>query len=229
MNYKIYKLLDEEQVSYIRQLISPHDYWEDGLVSLKTNKTQDHGGHEIKKSEQLLLGDAQQISSKIVYDALDANSEFKNFCLPTETSSVLFTRTHSGGYYKPHFDKPSLGEYSNTLFLSDPSEYDGGELTLWLNDKEETFKLEPGMVVSYHCGTPHQVKEVTGGTREVAVFWTRSQIKNDRLRFIMKDLLKCMNLIEDMPPFTALKEALNHPQFLLQQSIYNLERYIEEE
>ena len=229
MNYKIYKLLDEEQVSYIRQLISPQDYWDDGLVSLKINKTEYQDAHEVKKSEQLLRGDAQQISSKIVYDALDVNADFKNFCLPTETSGVLFTRTHSGGYYKPHFDQPSLGDYSNTLFLSDPSEYDGGELTLWLNDKEETFKLEPGMVVSYHCGTPHQVKEVTGGTREVAVFWTRSRIKNDRLRLIMKDLFKCMNLIEDMPPFSSLEEALDHPQFLLQQSIYNLERYIEEE
>ena len=229
MNYKIYKLLDEEQVSHIRQLISPRDYWEDGLVSLKSNQYQNTEGHEIKKSEQLLHGDASKICSKLVYDALDINSEFKNFCLPTETSAVLFTRTHVGGYYKPHFDQPSLGEYSNTLFLSDPSEYDGGELTLWLNDKEETFKLEPGMVVSYHCGTPHHVKEVTGGTREVAVFWSRSRIKNDRLRLIMKDLLKCMNRIENMPSFSSLEEALDHPQFLLQQSIYNLERYIEEE
>lgn len=206
MNYKIYKLLDEDQVSYIRQLISPKDYWQDGTVSLKTDVKQKYEPHEIKKSEQLLLGNAQKISSQIVYDALDVNSEFKNFCLAYETSSVLFSRTNSGGYYKPHFDKPSLGEYSNTLFLSDPSEYDGGELTLWLNDKEETFKLEPGMCIAYHCGTPHQVKEVTSGSREVAVFWSRSKIKNDRLRSIMKDLLKCMNLIEDMPPFTALEE-----------------------
>lgn len=227
MNYKIYKLLDEEQVSHIRQLIAPKDYWTDGLLSLKTQRPD---AHEIKKNQQLLGStDAYNISSQIVYDALDRNKEFMDFCLATETSNVIFSRTPTGGYYRPHFDKVSLGHYSTTLFLSDPSEYDGGELTLWLNDKEETFKLEPGMAIAYHAGTAHHVKEVTNGVRDVAIFWTRSEIKNDRLRMMMKDMLKCMNILGDCPSLSSLEEAHNNPQFLLQQSIYNFKRYLAEE
>ena len=220
----ITQLLNEERVARVRSWLDSTDYWSDGINSMIENNPGD--GEVYKANLELDRGhEGHAQPSQIIYRALDRSTDFYNLCLPIKTSNVIFSRTSEGGFYKPHFDDYKLGQYSNTVFLSDPSEYDGGELTLWLNGKEERFKLKPGMMITYTSGVSHQVEKVTRGTREVAVFWTQSEIKDDRLRNILGDLYRCHNLLGSVPVLDSVKETQNDPRFLLSQVIHNIRRY----
>jgi PKHD-type hydroxylase len=220
----ITQLLNEERVARVRSWLDSTDYWSDGIHSLMENNPGD--GEVYKANLELDRGHEGHVQpSQIIYRALDRSTDFYNLCLPVKTSNIIFSRTSEGGFYKPHFDDYKLGQYSNTVFLSDPSEYDGGELTLWLNGKEERFKLKPGMMITYTSGVSHQVEKVTRGTREVAVFWTESEIKDDRLRNIIGDLYRCHNLLGSVPVLDSVKETQNDPRFLLSQIIHNIMRY----
>ena len=224
MSYMITQLLNEERVARVRSWLDSTDYWSDGTNSLTQKNTDE--GRAYKVNLELDKGhEGYTQPSNIIYRALDRSKDFHNLCLPFKTTSIIFSRTSEGGFYKPHFDDPKLGQYSNTLFLSDPSEYDGGELTLWLNGKEERFKLKPGMMITYTCGVSHQVEKVTRGTREVAVFWTESEFKDDRLRNIVGDRHRCHNLLGSVPVIDSVKETQNDPMFLLSQVIDNIKRY----
>ena len=61
---------------------------------------------------------------------------------------------------------------STSTLISESSDFEGGELILFDdNDNEIDPKLEVGETVIFNSITPHQVKPVTKGTREVLVAW----------------------------------------------------------
>ena len=65
---------------------------------------------------------------------------------------------------------------SLTIFLSNPSDYDGGELVLELPFGERAIKLPAGSGVLYSTTALHRVTEVTRGERLAVVTWVRSYI-----------------------------------------------------
>jgi PKHD-type hydroxylase len=75
-----------------------------------------------------------------------------------------------------------------TVFLSDPADYDGGDLVIEGTGGEQSFKLEAGHAVTYPSNTLHYVAEVTRGTREVAVTWAQSLVRGPEQREILFDL-----------------------------------------
>ena len=220
MRYITTQLLTEDEVSQIRSWVGASKNWMSGTNSQRIANAERKNNIELHPSAE-----SHRRSVALINDALSRNTDFGDFVIPLKTSYITISRTRVGGFYKPHFDNHSLGDFSNTLFLSDPSEYDGGELTLWLNGKEERFKLKPGMMITYTCGVSHQVEKVTRGTREVAVFWTESEFKDDRLRNIVGDLHRCHNLLGSVPVIDSVKETQNDPMFLLSQVIDNIKRY----
>jgi len=100
--------------------------------------------------------------------------EWNEWILPKNASGMMYSYMTEGCYYRPHIDAPENGNFSSTLFLENPNNYDGGELELLVDDELLTFKLEPGYCVTYETGIPHQVKTVTKGTRKCCVWWVRS-------------------------------------------------------
>ena len=222
MSYIISQLLTEEQVSEMRSILSSSEKWIDGRSSLN-NASPDT---DIKKNLELSQQtDCYQQASSILYGALDRCQGFMDYTIGDQSGPVIFSRTSTGGYYKPHFDMPSIGDFSSTIFLSDPDEYEGGELVLMDGNRPKKFKLAAGSMITYNCGVSHQVTEVTNGTREVAVFWTQSKFKNSRQRDIYSDLQKALR---HLPPTNSIKsvgESQKDPSFLVKQAMYNLERY----
>tara|TARA_B100002019_G_scaffold163513_1_gene141066 strand:- start:297 stop:968 length:672 start_codon:yes stop_codon:yes gene_type:complete len=219
MSYIISELLTEDQVSEMRSALDSSDRWIDGRVSI------DNPNVDIKQNFELhqeTVG--YQQASSILYSALDKCQEFMDYTIGDESGPILFSRTFQGGYYKTHFDLPYLGDFSNTIFLSDPDEYSGGELVLMDDNRPQKLKLKAGSMVTYPCGTPHQVNEVTGGTREVAVFWTHSKFKNSRQREIYSDLRKSLRYLPHTIP-NSVEESQKNPTFLVKQAMFNLERY----
>ena len=55
---------------------------------------------------------------------------------------------------------------SFSLLLSDPSEYEGGDLQIWINNKDYiTIPKEPGSITFFPSFLPHRVTPITKGIR----------------------------------------------------------------
>lgn len=213
-NYYVRKVLNEEQVGLIQDLLKhaeEKNLWYDGLGS-------GGGSSAIKSNKELSDVQMSQTINKCIMENLDSDRKFLNFTLASTTSLNIVSKTESGNYYNPHFDDWVNGDYSTTVFLSAPESYEGGELCLLLgNDEEKMFKLEPGWAVTYPTGTLHRVNTVTSGTRYVSVFWTKSKIKDSFVRNICYQLDTLIENLQKNPEsiyYTDCNSALKDPLFV---------------
>src|SRR4029079_15105219 len=79
-------------------------------------------------------------------------------------------------------------DMSMTLFLSEPTDYDGGELVIYFPTGERSIKLSAGSASLYPTSAFHEVKTVTRGQRQVCVTWIRSLVRDPAAREILFDL-----------------------------------------
>lgn len=175
MEYKITKFFNDKDIKFINDSLI-NAVWKDGI-----NTTSSVGVNKMEKNKKNFQ---TTINSNFLFDIIDTNNDFLDFTLPKYSEYPIISKTPTGGYYKPHFDYCELGHFSTTIFLNNPSNYDGGELCLYHNNSEQKFKLDPGYGIIYETGTPHRVNTVTRGERLVCIFWTISKIP------VMKDLCK---------------------------------------
>jgi PKHD-type hydroxylase len=94
--------------------------------------------------------------------------------------------------YGTHVDNAIMGgmrtDVSLTLFLSDPADYEGGELVIESTAGEQDIKLPPGSGVVYSTTALHRVAPVQRGQRLAAVTWVRSLVRDPAAREILFDL-----------------------------------------
>jgi PKHD-type hydroxylase len=128
----------------------------------------------------------------LVLDALFDNELFSAAAQPKEVMPPLFSRYTEGKAYGLHMDNATISDYradmSLTLFLSEPADYDGGELVIYFPTGERSIKLAAGSAVLYPTSAFHEVKEVTRGQRQVCVTWIRSFVRDPAAREILFDL-----------------------------------------
>ena len=105
------------------------------------------------------------------------NNLFFNFDL-TMIENLQFTYYNSEekGCYKSHVDPlnwnlPHNRKLSIVVQLSDPNDYEGGEINLYYSNKPITIKKEKGYVVSFPSYVLHEVTPVTKGERYSLVIW----------------------------------------------------------
>ena len=79
-------------------------------------------------------------------------------------------------------------DLSVTLFLSEPDEYDGGELVIEDRVGQQEVKLSAGDLVLYPSTSLHLVREVTHGERIASFFWLQSMIRDNVARALLFDL-----------------------------------------
>ena len=82
---------------------------------------------------------------------------------------------------------------SCTVVLSDPHEYDGGELTVSDTYGTRGVKLPAGHAVLYPGTSLHQVTPVTRGARVACFLWVQSMVRSDEQRRLLFDM--DMNLL----------------------------------
>jgi PKHD-type hydroxylase len=138
--------------------------WIDGST------THSHNNKEIKNN----LITEESIPNNLIWKHIDKNDSFIKFTQSHTSSKARVTKTPIGGYYHPHVDKLTLGNFSTTIFLNSPDQYDGGELILFIDGKEVQFKLDMGWGITYETGIGHRVNTVSRGERNVAIFWSHS-------------------------------------------------------
>ena len=159
---------------------------------VKNNEQLDHEGEEARSIRDMVLR------------GLDRSPTFFSAALPKKVFPPRVNRY--GGdtnYYGNHIDgsvryMPGSGQrlrtdVSCTVFLSDPEDYDGGELTIADTYGEQSVKLPAGHAVLYPGTSLHQVKPVTRGQRIACFFWVESLVRSDEQRRMLYEL--DMNLL----------------------------------
>ena len=118
------------------------------------------------------------IFDKISKAIVSLNNSFYNYDL-THIEDLQFSEYDSSyqGMYRNHtddgFDSATTRKLSFTIQLSDPDEYEGGDLLLYrfkLDDPVAAQK-EKGLLVAFPSFTIHEVTPVTKGTRYSLVGW----------------------------------------------------------
>ena len=148
----------------------------------------------VKNNEQLGAGPALEAAQQKIVAALKANNVFSSAVMPRRFAPALFARYGPGMEFGTHMDNPLMGpdhmraDVSVTIFLSEPDEYDGGELVMETSGGEAAYKLAAGSAIAYPTTVLHRVEPVTRGLREVAVTWAQSLVRSAEQREIIFDL-----------------------------------------
>ncbi len=189
-------VLDRETVVGMRTALD-NAPWTDG------RETVGPQGAEVKRNLQ--LPDASPLRhalGQVVTAALAASPMYFAAALPLRTLPPRFNRYQGGGTYGLHVDGAVMTpaavpgqsavtmrtDISCTLFLSEPDEYDGGELVIHDTYGAHEVKLPAGDLIVYPSSSLHKVEPVTRGTRVSAFFWVQSMIRDDAQRRMLFEM-----------------------------------------
>ncbi|MES2161468.1 MAG: Fe2+-dependent dioxygenase [Pseudomonadota bacterium] len=185
-------VLSREQVAAMRRRLDQTD-WVDGRGTVGAQ------GAQVKQNRQLAEGSAlaQELGAEVLA-ALAASPLFFAAALPLRTCPPLFNSYAGGEHYGAHVDGAlrrvaATGQWlrtdvSSTLFLSDPEDYDGGELIVTDAYGEHEVKLPAGDLIVYPSTSIHRVEPVTRGARVCSFFWTQSMVRDDMRRTLLLEL-----------------------------------------
>ena len=154
----------------------------------------------VRKSSNAWIDGSNWVSGFVWYYIMKANRE--NFMYDIEgidTNEIQYTEYQKGEYYDWHIDDDITrcmvndnvltsadnhgeniailnGEYirklSFSIQLSDPEDYEGGELEFNVNNEERFFAPnKKGTVIIFDSRTQHRVREVKSGVRKSLVGW----------------------------------------------------------
>lgn len=186
--------LGARQLHEIRsRLEAAGDAWVDGRVSAGWQ------GAPVKHNQQIdERSDVAAQCQALVLGALERHPRFISAALPNEVYPPMFNRYGEGMAFGAHVDgsvrlHPHTGrklrtDVSATLFLSEPGEYDGGELVVHDAFGAHRVKLAAGALVVYPATSLHEVTPVTRGRRLAAFFWIQSLVRDDARRSMLFDL-----------------------------------------
>jgi PKHD-type hydroxylase len=174
--------------------INPWAFWDQAFTPEECQKIIDYAEQFEKKDAG--ISNQSELNSKIreskvvwitpdseikwVYQRLTdiimkLNEDYFRFDLFGFIEGFQFTEYNApSGHYGKHIDSMFNGtvrKLSFVLQLSDPKDYEGGELRIHLNDTPDVMKKERGTVVAFPSPTLHEVTPITEGRRYSLVGW----------------------------------------------------------
>ncbi len=211
------QVLTTEQVQGSRRALDGAA-WVDGRV------TAGHQSVRVKRNSQ--LPESHPLSEELgdmVLTALQRDPLFQSAALPLRVFPPLFNRYESGQAFGSHVDNSirqiaATGhrirtDLSATLFLSEPEEYDGGELLVEDSYGVHSVKLPAGHLVLYPSTSLHTVTPITRGARVASFFWIQSMIRDDGARTLLFDLDTAIQRLN--------QDAPDHPSALQLTGVYH--------
>jgi PKHD-type hydroxylase len=173
-NYYWYKEgLDLIDIQKVEDLADTHPYIKGTIIG------NDEIIESVRKSKIKWLypnDDSQWLYDKIINMVVEANKTMWNFNLYSVIDSIQYTvYSEGGGHYDWHMDigpgSISHRKVSVTIQLSDPSEYEGGDLELWYGGGVIQIPKNKGLTVIFPSFSMHRVTPITKGTRKSLVLW----------------------------------------------------------
>ena len=186
------EVLSKSEVAEFRSRLAQAD-WVDGRATVGDQ------GAQVKRNRQLPVdGALARALGEVILQRLYSNPLFMSAALPLRIVPPLFNAYSGGEHYGFHVDGAirlvhgsnlSLRtDVSSTLFLSEPEEYEGGELIVQDTYGSHEVKLPAGDLILYPSTSLHQVAPVTQGERVCSFFWTQSMVRDDWQRNLLHEL-----------------------------------------
>jgi PKHD-type hydroxylase len=187
-------VLGKDDVADFRRIMDAA-VWEDGRSTAGAQSAM------VKRNEQLPPDSevARKLGNRVL-SALTASPRFISAAIPLQIFPPLFNRYVASGahHFGLHVDNAVRGDrltglrirtdLSVTLFLSEPDEYDGGELVVEDLYGSHEIKLAAGDLVLYPASSLHLVTPVTRGMRVASFFWLQSMVRDAHARSLIFDL-----------------------------------------
>jgi PKHD-type hydroxylase len=192
-------VLSQSQVRRLREVLLP-DGFEDGV------KTAHGDAQRVKRNLQFATTHPAWTSCvETVIGAANACLGLKQYAFPIRFTQPLFNLYGEGMHYGKHTDAammsaagwPMRTDYSMTIFLSAPNEYEGGELVFSPDGGASVAaKLDAGSAVVYPSNTLHEVRTVTKGKRLAAIMWMQSALPSEQQRNVVRELDRVRELLD---------------------------------
>lgn len=167
--------------------------WVDGKGSAGYIAANQKNNLQLADTDPLAVSLGNQI-----LEALSRNARFISATLPLKILSPMFNAYAGDQEYGLHVDNAvridtQTGErirsdVSSTLFLSDPDQYEGGDLVIEDTYGEQRVRLPAGHMVVYPSTSLHRVTPVTRGRRMAAILWTQSMVRDDAQRALLFEM-----------------------------------------
>ena len=212
-------VLSPAQVAELRAVIDPAP-WEDG------NATSGAQSALAKRNRQLPeASDAARAAGARVREALTKSPLFMSAALPHTVYPPLFNRYAEGHGFGGHVDNAVRfqrdqgvrirTDLSATLFLCDPADYEGGELTVEDTYGVHEVKLPAGDLILYPASSLHRVEPVTRGERVASFLWIQSLVRDDARRALLFDMDLAIQALakeagQDAPAIVSLTGAYHN-------------------
>ncbi len=188
-------VLTPDQVALCRETLGGAS-WVDGRVTAGEQSARAKRNLQVPEESEAAreLGD-------LILGSLGRSSPFVSAALPLRVFPPLFNRYDEGMDFDTHVDNAirfaKAGsaapvrfrtDISCTVFLSEPDDYDGGELIVEDAYGEHAVKLAAGDMILYPASSLHRVAPITRGARWAAFFWAQSMVRSDEQRTMLYDL-----------------------------------------
>jgi PKHD-type hydroxylase len=186
------QVLSKQEVAALRAELAAHD-WVDGVQTSGAQAAQLKHNLQFPADSPAFAGLSQRVA-----DALARHPLFVSAALPRHILPPMFNCYRGGGQYGNHVDNALQRDrfsglqvrtdVSTTVFLSEPEEYEGGELIVEDTYGEHEVKLAAGDAIVYPSTSLHRVEPVTAGARIAAFLWTQSLVRDAWQRKMLFDL-----------------------------------------
>jgi len=210
-------VLAPEQLREARTILEAAE-WVDGKITAGHQSARAKDNQQVREDSPA----ARQLGDMIVA-ALERNPRFVSAALPLKVFPPLFNRYSVGQSFGLHVDNAVRmirgtshrvrTDLSATLFLTEPSEYDGGELVVEDTYGAHAVRLPAGHMVLYPASSLHRVNAITRGSRIASFFWVQSMVREDAQRALLFDM--------DAAIQRLMQEAPDHPSALQLTGVYH--------
>ncbi|WP_025564827.1 Fe2+-dependent dioxygenase [Psychromonas sp. SP041] len=182
-------VLSEDELKQIHQTLSRGTFH-------AGDETAGWAAKSVKKNLQWYADPELETDlSNTMTTKLVTHPDFATTTYAKKIAPFLFSESKDSGGYGNHVDDALMGadsiirsDISCTIFLSDPKDYNGGELVFSIGAQALSYKLSAGQAIIYPSTTLHRVEPVTEGVRSVAVTWLESYVRDTEKRGILGDL-----------------------------------------
>lgn len=188
----IHNVLNPQQLADIQASLRKAE-WQNGLVTAGQQATSVKRNHQLPERDTLTrkLGDT-------ILSALAVHPVFISAALPLKIYPPMFNRYEPGETYGLHVDNtlrvvPGTTvrvrtDLSATVFLSEPDDYRGGELTIEDQLGSREIKLAAGDMILYQATQLHRVTPIMAGCRYASFFWLQSMVRSHEQREVLFNL-----------------------------------------
>lgn len=188
-------LLTHDELATIEKLISEASF-ADGKA------TASMAAKEVKNNLQLENGSNTDPIQEIISQAIKSSPFFQAAAQPKKVHPFIISKYGPGQYYGWHVDSPMMGDpalrtdLAMTIFLSEPTSYQGGELMIQTSAGSMAVKPAKGDAILYPCQFLHCVNEIKEGERVAAITWIQSNIQSAEQRQLLFELNQVHALLQ---------------------------------